>query len=93
MSHSIVSKIAKKYGCPTPHYKLATILIFVLLISLAITFYIESSILTTIASETFVVSVFLSLLNFVAGPSSTRGLVVASSLMGVLIGSIVVLMV
>lgn len=92
MSRGIVSKIAKKYGNQTSqNYKLILILMFVSMGSAIATYFVLSSILTTVTSEVFVVSVFLNILNVVAGPSSTRGLVIVSSFFGILIGSVIAL--
>jgi hypothetical protein len=93
VSRGIVSKIAKKYGNPTRNYKLTAILISISLASAIATYYVESSILTTVTSEALVVSIFLNILNLVAGPSSTRGLVITFSLFGILMGSIAALVV
>jgi len=94
VSRGIVSRIAKKYGNPTTgKFKLIAILIFVSLASAIATYYVESNILTTVTSEALVFSIFLNILNLVAGPSSTRGLVIASVFFGILIGAITALVV
>jgi hypothetical protein len=92
MSHVIVSKLAKKYGRPTTRkYKLITILAIVLVISAITTYYVESRIFATTATGALVFSLALNILNIVAGPPSTRGLVIMFLFLGILFGSIAAL--
>jgi hypothetical protein len=94
VSRRIVSRIAKKYGNPrTGKFKLIAILISVSVGSAIATYYVESNMLTTVTSEALVFSIFLNILNLVAGPSSTRGLLITSVFLGILIGSIAALVV
>jgi hypothetical protein len=84
--------LAKKYGHSTARkYKLIAILASVLVISAITAYYAESRMFTTIASGALVFSLALNILNIIAGPSSTRGLVIMFLLLGILFGSIAAL--
>jgi hypothetical protein len=87
MSRETVAKIAKKYSGKVRNRKLMVVCIVVLMVSSLGTYFLETYFFPSLISITLVISVLLTLLSILAGPSSVRGFLISCLLLGIVIGT------